>query len=87
MAASPERYRHLLGEDVVGGTSWLYLSDAPPGELGFPEGLPSHSLPSLTWKALQKVPVVVVVLGLFLSLARRRSARRLAGAPEAGRGH
>jgi formate dehydrogenase iron-sulfur subunit len=86
MEASPGRYTHIYGEEVVGGTSWLYLSDVPPEVLGFPAGLEGTPLPSLTWQALQKVPVVIVVLGLFLSLARRRTARAQAAAGEAGHG-
>jgi formate dehydrogenase iron-sulfur subunit len=34
----PERYvDHVYGEHEAGGTSWLYLSDRPFSELGFPE--------------------------------------------------
>jgi Fe-S-cluster-containing dehydrogenase component len=33
----PDRYvNHVYGEHEVGGTSWLYLSDRPFAELGFP---------------------------------------------------
>jgi len=77
--------RTLVGDDEVGGTAWLYLADAPPEALGFPADMPRDAMPSLTWKALQKVPVVIVVLGLFLAGVRRYTARRGAAA-EAPRG-
>lgn len=72
----PGGARHLLGDGEVGGTAWMYLSDAPAEELGFPADLPDHAMPTLTWKALQKVPVVIVVLGLFLAGVRRAVAKR-----------
>lgn len=82
--AHPRRYTHLLGDEEVGGTSWIYLADAPPADLGFPAHLPKHSLPSLTWKALQKVPAVVVIVGLFLALVRRRTTKAAPGAASRG---
>jgi hypothetical protein len=36
-------------------------------QIGFRSDLPSVALPSLTWKALAKLPVVVVTVGLLLS--------------------
>ena len=80
----PRRYPHLYGDREVGGTGWLYLSDVPPEDLGFPTGLPDQPLPSLTWKALQKVPFVVVGLGLLLAFLRRRTVLKAKTAAEAG---
>ncbi|NQU10656.1 4Fe-4S dicluster domain-containing protein [bacterium] len=77
MSANPKRYVSIYGDKVVGGTAWIYLSDVPMDQLGFRTDLPSVALPSLTWKALAKVPVVVVVLALVLSgiyRLRRRPA-------------
>jgi formate dehydrogenase iron-sulfur subunit len=79
MAAQPERYRSLYGEDVVGGTSWLYLSDTAPEDLGFPKGLPKESLPSFTWRAISKVPFVVIGVGLLLSAIFRWRSRNVVG--------
>jgi formate dehydrogenase iron-sulfur subunit len=67
MDAQPDRYRYVYGKDVVGGTSWIYLADRTPEELGFPQGLPKEPLPSLTWNALSKVPFVVIGVGLMLA--------------------
>ena len=75
MLAQPERYTSLYGEDVVGGTSWFYLSDRSPEELGFPKDLPRESLPSLTWRAISKVPFVVIGVGLLLSAVVRWRSR------------
>lgn len=82
----PRRYAHLYGDEEVGGTAWLYLSDVKPEALGLPGSLPSRPLPSLTWKALQKVPVVVVALGLLLSFFRRRTAKAASAAKGGARG-
>lgn len=79
MKAQPKRYAAIYGDTVVGGTSWIYLSDVPMNKLGFRADLPDFPLPSLTWKALAKVPVVVVVLGLFLSAAYRLRGHRSNG--------
>jgi len=73
--AQPGRYAAIYGEDVVGGTSWIYLAATAPEELGFPVGLPKKPLPQLTWKAISKVPFVVIGLGLILSAAVRWRTR------------
>jgi formate dehydrogenase iron-sulfur subunit len=75
LAAQPDRYTSLYGEDIVGGTSWIYLSDTAPEELGFPKDLPKASLPSLTWKAISKVPFVVIGVGLLLGAVFRWRTR------------
>ncbi len=75
MNAQPNRYAALYGEDVVGGTSWIYLADTAPEQLGFPKGLPKEALPSLTWKAISKVPFVVIGVGLMLSAIVRWRVR------------
>ena len=73
--AQPSRYAAIYGEDVVGGTSWIYLAATTPEELGFPAGLPKKPLPQLTWKAISKVPFVVIGLGLMLSAIVRWRSR------------
>lgn len=75
LTARPERYPAVYGADVVGGTSWLYLTPTAPAALGFPTGLPARSLPTLTWKAISKVPLVVIGLGLVLSAIFRWRTR------------
>ncbi len=76
MNAQPRRYRAIYGDEVVGGTSWIYLADKPPEELGFPKGLPNEPLPALTWRAISKVPFVVIGVGLLLSAVVRWRSRQ-----------
>jgi formate dehydrogenase iron-sulfur subunit len=77
MNANPKRYSAVYGDKAVGGTSWVYLSDVPMERLGFRSDLPSNALPTLTWKALAKIPVVVVALGVLLSgVYRLRAGKR-----------
>ena len=73
--SQPNRYTSIYGEDVVGGTSWIYLSDTAPEEVGFPRGLPKEPLPSLTWKAISNLPFVVIGVGLILSAVVRWRTR------------
>ena len=73
--SQPDRYTSIYGEDIVGGTSWIYLSDTSLEELGFPSGLPKEPLPSLTWKAISKLPFVVIGVGLMLSAIVRWRTR------------
>jgi Fe-S-cluster-containing dehydrogenase component len=59
---SPERYiDHIYGEHEVGGTSWMYVSGVPFGELGFPTNLPKAPLIENTKGFLSAVPIVYVV--------------------------
>jgi formate dehydrogenase iron-sulfur subunit len=67
MASKPLRYISLYGDEIVGGTSWIYLSDVPMAKLGFRTDLPQDSLPSLTWQVVSKIPVVMVGVGLILA--------------------
>ncbi len=63
----PQRYvDHIYGQREAGGTSVLYLSSVPFGELGFKTGLSSNPYPKLTWKVLSKLWSVVSFEGLFL---------------------
>jgi formate dehydrogenase iron-sulfur subunit len=75
LESQPNRYTSIYGEDIVGGTSWIYVSDTVPEELGFPRGLPKEPLPSLTWKAISKLPFVVIGVGLILSAIVRWRTR------------
>jgi formate dehydrogenase iron-sulfur subunit len=76
MKANPLRYASLFGDKVVGGTSWIYLSDTSMEKLGFRTNLPNIPLPSLTEKVLSKVPFVIIGLGLILSVISRLRMRK-----------
>jgi formate dehydrogenase iron-sulfur subunit len=76
-SSRPDRYMSIYGDNVVGGTSWIYLSNVSMDNLGFRTDLPGYALPSLTWKVLAKVPLVIIGVGLMLAgglWIRRREA-------------
>jgi formate dehydrogenase iron-sulfur subunit len=92
LAAEPGRYvDHIYGLEEAGGTSVLVLSSVPFAELGFRDDLPPAALPLLTWRALSKVPDVVLLGGTLLYgihwiTRRREEVRRVEGnGPRAGR--
>lgn len=63
----PDKYvKHIYGEKEIGGTTVLYISDIPFEDLGFKTNLGTMPLPDLTWKALSKIPSVVLVGGTLL---------------------
>jgi len=58
----PDRYiDHIYGEQEVGGTNWLYITDTPFEELGLRTDLGVKPAPELTSGALSLVPVIVGV--------------------------
>ncbi len=70
--------RHIYGEQEVGGTSWLYITDVPFDRLGLPAGLGSYAYSSLTQASLAAVPFVLtlwppLLMGLY-TFSQRRSA-------------
>ncbi len=68
MTAEPGKYiDHIYGEQEVGGTSWMYISDVPFDQLGFRTDLGKRSYPSYTSPAMKAIPAVVTGLGLLLS--------------------
>jgi Fe-S-cluster-containing dehydrogenase component len=73
----PDRYiDYIYGEREVGGTSWMYLSSVPFGDLGFPTNLPKEPLIDNTKGFLSAVPTVLVVwpalFGMCYSALRHR---------------
>lgn len=63
----PDRYTdHIYGLREAGGTSVLYLSSIPFGQLGFKVNLQLDPYPRLTWNILSKLPNVVGVGGVLL---------------------
>lgn len=76
---TPGRYvPAIYGRTEAGGTSILYVSDVPFEDLGFPVVV-KEPLPAYTWKALGKIPGLVVGLGATLTalevVMRRRQER------------
>jgi len=68
--------RHIFGEDEVGGTSWMYITDIPFEKLGMPAGLGSYAYSSLTQASLAAVPFVLtlwppLLMGIYTFSKRR----------------
>lgn len=59
-------YNQIYGEDVAGGTGFLYLSAVPPKELGLNEKLQNSSYPALSKGFLYSVPTVFILLPTLL---------------------
>ncbi len=67
IAAQPTKYApHVWGENEVGGTSVLYVSDISLGFLGWSGNLGSEPLPPLSMASLRKVPPVVVAMASLM---------------------
>jgi formate dehydrogenase iron-sulfur subunit len=76
IADDPARYvPAIYGMEEAGGTSWLYVSDVPFEELGFPVVV-REPLSVYTWRALGKIPGLVVALGATLTLIEATVRRR-----------
>lgn len=59
-------YHHVYGEHEVGGTSWLYLSAVPFGQIGFRTDLGTTPYPKLTKGFLTNIAVIDLVVPAFL---------------------
>ncbi len=68
LAADPDKYiQKVWGENEVGGTSVLYVSDIDLGFLGWQPNMADRSLPDLTWQSLKKVPAVILGMGTLMA--------------------
>ena len=56
----------LFGEVEVGGTGVLMLLTRDRKTNSLPERVPADPLPKLTWKVLEKLPVIIPVWAVFL---------------------
>ncbi len=64
---NPKNYiDHIYGEREAGGTSWLYLANAPFDQLGLPK-LSGQNYPELTSGAEGTVPAVLLIWPALLS--------------------
>jgi len=79
IAGHPDRYVHeVYGEDIVGGTGYLYLAAAPFKELGFKTDLGKKPYPELTTGFLYGVPMVFLLWPALL-LGLHRATRKVEG--------
>jgi formate dehydrogenase iron-sulfur subunit len=93
---NPDQYvHHIYGENEVGGTGWLYISNTPLEKLGFPTNRGTRPYPELTSPALTMVPFVLMLwppllMGLYAFTKNREAADANAGngnEDEKGSGH
>lgn len=68
--------KHIYGEDEVGGTAWMYLSDVPFEQLGFKTNLTKRSLPSYTEAYMHATPIVGITWGVILTGLYHYTKRR-----------
>ncbi len=59
-------YDQIYGENVAGGTCWLYISPVPFNEIGLNTSLQEASYPALTKGFLYSVPSVFVLVPALL---------------------
>lgn len=73
----PHKYiDHIYGENEMGGTSWLYISNTAFSDVGMREDLGVIPAPGLTSGALSAVPIVaglwpVLLLGIYAVSKRK----------------
>jgi Fe-S-cluster-containing dehydrogenase component len=80
----PDKYvPHIYGEREAGGTSWMYIGDRQPEQMGLKANVPMTPYSSLAQGALSAVPLIItlwppLLMGLYTFSQRRGSA---SGAP------
>jgi formate dehydrogenase iron-sulfur subunit len=60
-------YQHIYGLEEAGGSHVLIISPVPFEQLGYTSKLPQKPMPELTMQAMEKIPPVVAVGGVFLT--------------------
>ena len=60
-------YQKIYGLEEAGGGNVLVIASVPFEELGYTPLLPKEPMPAITMRAMEKIPPVVAVGGVFLS--------------------
>jgi len=64
----PEKYyQKIYGRDEAGGGHVIVIASVPFEQLGYTPLLPKEPMPEFTMRAMEKIPPVVAVGGVFLS--------------------
>lgn len=98
IGARPDRYiHHIYGENEVGGTAWMYITNVPFEKLDFRTDLGDTPYPEYTSTALNAIPAAVIGVGAAMGgaywivnrrneVARAKAAQRPAdeGGPPDG---
>jgi Fe-S-cluster-containing dehydrogenase component len=88
----PDRYiDHIYGENEVGGTAWMYMSDVPFEQLGFNTTLGNEPIIAHVREFLTIVPMVLTIwpalfTGFHLLANRKQAARQAEQADHHARG-
>jgi len=89
----PDDYSdYIYGESEVGGTSTLFITPVDSDKLGLKKMNITEPLPRLTWKVLEKIPSLVLVLGTALTgvwwiTSRRAEVQRAESGKNGGDGN
>jgi formate dehydrogenase iron-sulfur subunit len=79
---TPGQYiNDIYGLTEAGGTSVLYISAIPFGELGLPMNVPKEPIPDLSWRVLSQIPkysvaASAVLFGIHWITSRRTEVAR-----------
>ena len=79
---TPGQYiNDIYGLTGAGGTSVLYISAIPFGELGLPMNVPKEPIPDLSWRVLSQIPkysvaASAVLFGIHWITSRRTEVAR-----------
>lgn len=76
IAKDSKYVKHIYGEEEVGGTEWIYLSDVPFDQLGFKTNVTKRSLPSYTASFMHATPFVGITWGVILTGLYHYTKRR-----------
>ena len=68
--------KKIYGQEEVGGTCWLYISDMPFEELGFRCNVGKVPLPSYTHRFLKNTPFIALGWGMLLTAMSVYISRR-----------
>ena len=64
----PDKYHpHIYGLEEAGGCNVLIISPVPFEQLGYSPKVPKQSIPTFTMQAMEKIPSVISIGGIFLS--------------------
>lgn len=78
---NPNDYiNYIYGLQEVGGTSVLYVSKVPFGDLGLPTTVPNEPIPDLSWRVLSQIPKYsfaagIVLFGIYWITQRRKEVQ------------
>ncbi len=60
-------YPHIYGLEEAGGGNVLILASTPFDQLGYKTNVPKRAMPDFTTQAMEKIPSIVSVGGVFLT--------------------